>query len=145
MLHPFSGPYILLRVYLDAFASNNPIGSSSGKHKIMGYYYSIFHDLEVSSNRSTIQTISLILQSDIDFFGIDVCLRYSILQLKTLVDEGIFDVKTQRNIQVRIIGKVSSFFRSKCCHNNGRILKIFLEITEVIQFCYQCHKNLSIY
>ena len=110
MLHPFSGPYILLRVYLDAFASNNPIGSSSGKHKIMGYYYSILNDLEVSSNRSTIQTISLILQSDIDFFGLAVCLRNSILQLKTLVEEGIFDVKTQRNIQVRIMGKVSYFY-----------------------------------
>ena len=109
MLHPFSGPYILLRVYLDAFASNNPIGSSSGKHKIMGFYYSIFNDLEVSSGRSTIQTIGLILQSDIDFFGLDVCLTNPILQLKTLVEEGIFDVKTQRNIQVRIIGKVSFF------------------------------------
>jgi hypothetical protein len=109
MLHPISGPYILLRVYLDAFACNNPIGSASGKHKIMGYYYSVLNDLVVSSNRKTLQTISLILQSDIDFFGLDVCLINSILQLKTLVEEGIFDHKTQRNIQVRVMGKISYF------------------------------------
>ena len=52
-----SGPYILLRVYLDAFGCNNPIGSSSGKHKIMGFYYSPLVHLEVASKRSTLQTI----------------------------------------------------------------------------------------
>ena len=30
------GSYITFCVYMDAFGTNNPIGSSSDKHKIMG-------------------------------------------------------------------------------------------------------------
>ena len=55
------GPYILLRLYLDAFASNNPIGASSGKHKIMGFYYTPFVTLKAGSKRTTVQTLALLL------------------------------------------------------------------------------------
>ena len=50
------------RLYLDAFAANNPLGSSSNKHKVMGFYYSAFVTHEFGAQRSTIQTVALILQ-----------------------------------------------------------------------------------
>ena len=58
----------IFRLYLDAFAANNPIGSSSDKHKIMGFYYSIFNDLLFGSNRSSLQTVALLFQKDIGGF-----------------------------------------------------------------------------
>ena len=33
------GSYILLRLYLDEFSVNNPIGSSADKQKLLGIYY----------------------------------------------------------------------------------------------------------
>ena len=98
-----SGPYILIRVYLDAFAVNSPIGSSSNNHKIMGFYYSPFVNLVVASRRSTVQTIGLIFQRDIDHFGLNTCLKNPISQLKSLVNEGFYDNETKRTFQVRVI------------------------------------------
>ena len=97
------GPYILLRVYLDAFACNNPLGSSHGKHKVMGFYYSPFVTLEVGSKRSSIQTLALLLQKDIEHFKLNVCLQKVITDLKNLVIEGIYDKKTDKIIQVRVM------------------------------------------
>ena len=101
-----NGPFILLRVYLDAFTSNNPVGSASGVHKIMGFYLSGLVDLKVCSKRCTIQTISLILQKDITHFGLNICLKRPISELKSLVQEGIFDEISNRNIQVRVIASL---------------------------------------
>ena len=39
----------------------------------------------------------------IDHFGIKFCLRDAMSELKALVDEGIYDVKTKRHIAVRVI------------------------------------------
>ena len=68
------GPFILLRVYLDAFASNNPLGSSSDKDKILGMYITPIITLELGSSRKTIQTLALVDQNVIDFFGHKKCL-----------------------------------------------------------------------
>ena len=106
------GPYILLRIYLDAFASNNPIGSSSDKNKILGFYYSVFTTLLFGSKRSTVQTLALIDSKDIEEFTLRVCLKATIADLEKLVLEGIYDEKTQQTIQVRII----------CCL--GRVLRL---------------------
>ena len=51
-----TGPYIMIRLYLDGFGTNNPIGSSRDDHKILGVYYTPFVSLEIGSKRSTIQT-----------------------------------------------------------------------------------------
>ena len=97
------GPYILLRVYLDEFAVNNPIESSRDKDKIMGVYYTPFVDLKFGSKRSTIQTLGLFKQSDIDHFTLRFCLQKIVSKLKKLVSDGIYDPKTQQIIQVRLI------------------------------------------
>ena len=62
------GPFIILRVYMDGFGVNCPIGSSSTKHKVLGVYYSPFDNLEVASRRSTVQTLALLSQKDVDKF-----------------------------------------------------------------------------
>ena len=41
------GPYLVLRIYLDAFATNSPIGSSSMNHKVMGMYFAAIDDIKV--------------------------------------------------------------------------------------------------
>ena len=97
------GTYILLRLYLDAFSGNNPIGSSSGNHKIMGFYYSPFVSAEAGSKRATIQTLALLFQKDIDHFSLNVCLKSTMDDLKCLVLHGIYDEKIKRNIDIRII------------------------------------------
>ena len=96
------GPYIILRVYLDAFGVNSPIGSSSSNHKIMGFYYGPFVILKVASKRATVQTIALVYQRDIDYFTLNNCLKNPISQLKQLVNEGFFDDETKRTLQVPI-------------------------------------------
>ena len=80
-----------------------PIGSSSYKHKIMGVYYSAFDDIRICSRRSTVQTICLVLHEDIVEFGLNVCLAKIMVELKDIVLQGIFDSKTSRNLQVRVI------------------------------------------
>ena len=88
-----NGPYIILRVYLDAFACNNPIGSSTGKHKVLGFYYSAFGNLKVASKRSTIQTIALVLQKDINHFGLRNCLSATMSELKKIIIHGLYNSK----------------------------------------------------
>ena len=61
-----TGPYILLRLYLDGFGTNNPIGSSRDDHKVLGVYYTPFQSLQIGSRRSTVQTLALLFESDID-------------------------------------------------------------------------------
>ena len=97
------GPFILLRVYLDAFATNNPLGSSSDRDKIMGFYYSCLWNLLFGAQRKTIQTLAILYQSDIDYFGLNFCLQETMSDLKKLVNEGIFCKRTNRHIQVRVI------------------------------------------
>ena len=69
----------------------------------MGFYYSCFFLPEVASKRSLIQTVAVLLQKDIDEFGLDFCLKKIMLELKSLVQDGLFDEKTKRRIQVRVI------------------------------------------
>ena len=107
------GPFILLRVYLDAFASNNPLGSSSDKDKILGMYITPIITLDLGSSRKTIQTLALVDQNDIDFFGHKKCLEHPMQELKELVCNGIYDEVMQRNIQVRII----------CCLGDSTVLE----------------------
>ena len=99
-------PYILLRLYLDAFGCNNPIGSSSAKHKVLGFYYSIFTSLESCSKLDLIQTLALLFEKDVEFFGLSVCLKATIDELKKLVLEGLYDKKFKRHIQVRVISSL---------------------------------------
>ena len=80
------GPYMLLRVYLDAFATNNPLGSSHQKDKILAFYYSLFVKLKFGSSRKTVQTIAFVKQSDVDNFGLKTCLKDTISDLKSVVE-----------------------------------------------------------
>ena len=91
---------------MDAFGTNNPLGSSSGKDKIMGMYYSPFVSLQVGSKRSTIQTIALLEAKDIENLGLKYCLQSTMLELRSLVINGIYDAKTEKNIDVRIIASL---------------------------------------
>ena len=60
----------------------------------------------IASKRSLVQTICLLLQSDIDEFGLKVCLEEVLLELKNIVLEGIFDKKSNKNLQVRVIASL---------------------------------------
>ena len=101
-----TGPYIGLRVYIDAFGCNNPLGSSAGKHKVVGFYYSCILKLKAASKRCTIQTICLVFQSDIDFFGLSFCLKEAMHELENLVQDGLMDETTNKRIQIRIIASL---------------------------------------
>ena len=101
-----NGPYVILRVYLDAFCVNNPIGSASNKHKILGCYYTPFHDLRVSAIRSTVQTLCLLYPKDVEKFGLDVCLQPVMKDLSKLVQNGLFDRRTNSILQVRVIANI---------------------------------------
>ena len=98
-----AGTFTLLRLYLDAFSVNDPVGSSSNKNKILGFYYSAFSNLKVASKRSTVQTICLVDSKDIAEFGLSKCLEKSIMDLKNIVINGIYDEKFQTFIQIRVI------------------------------------------
>ena len=92
-----------MKLYLDAFEVDNPLGSSKGTHKILGFYYTVFTTLEAGSKRATAETIALIFQSDIDHFGINVCLKSTISELKNLVLSGIYDKITKKTLEFRVI------------------------------------------
>ena len=55
------------------------------------------------SKRATIQTLALLFESDVEFFGLSFCLKQTIDELRTLVDQGIYDEKLKRKITVRIM------------------------------------------
>ena len=61
-------------------------------------YYSPFLDIKVGSRRSTVQTICLVNQVDIDKYGLSLCLKKIMLELENLL------------------------LLTKCCFNN--ILKV---------------------
>jgi len=60
----------------------------------------------VASKRSTVQTLGLVFQKDVDEFGIEKCLEPIMSELKKLVLEGIFDIKTKKVLQVRIVANL---------------------------------------
>lgn len=101
-----TGPYILLRIYLDGFGTNNPLGSSKDKDKILGMYYSPFASLHIGSRRSMVQTIALLEAKDVENFGLKFCLENTMAELKHLVTSGIYDEKTKNQIQIRIIASL---------------------------------------
>ena len=47
--------------------------------------------------------LALLLQRDVDFFGLSLCLKDAISELKDLVENGIYDQATNKRIQVRLI------------------------------------------
>ena len=69
----------------------------------MGCYWNPLVTLEVASKRPCIQTAGLAFQKDVDDFGLDMCFEQTMLEWKTLVEEGFFDEKTQTTLSVRII------------------------------------------
>ena len=94
---------MLITLYIDAFQANNPLGSSNAHHKIVGVYWSACTTLEAGSKRSTINTLALLNQRDIDHFKMDVCLKKVIDQLRNLVNNGIYDEISKEQIAVRLI------------------------------------------
>ena len=84
-----SGPTIVLRLYIDAFGINNPLGSSADKDKIVGVYFTGVHHHKVAAQRSSIQTLALYRSSDMAAFGIDKCLEVPVKDLKKLVENGL--------------------------------------------------------
>ena len=97
------GQFILLRLYMDVYACNNPLGSSKGKHKVLGFYCSAFTSLEAGSQRSSVITIALVYEKDIQFFGLAFCLKKTIEELSNLVKFGIYDKKLKKTLEVRVI------------------------------------------
>ena len=98
-----TGPYIPLRVYIDEWASNNAIGSSSTKNKICGFYYTGTWDLKIASRVGTVQTLALLDHKDISEFGLSVCLKPTMKELENLVLNGIYDSQSNTTLQVRIL------------------------------------------
>ena len=100
------GPYIPLRIYIDGFGTNNAIGTARDNHKLVGVYYSGIDDTKVGSQRSTITMLGLVNQSDVDFFGLAVCLAKIMSELRDLVVSGIYDKRLKKWLQVRIIANL---------------------------------------
>ena len=98
-----TGPFILFRLFIDAFGTNSALGSSASKDKIVGFYYSLLSDIEVCALRSTIQTIALLDSKDISQFGLSKCLEKPINDLKELVVNGFYDEQRDITLQVRVI------------------------------------------
>ena len=94
---------MLARLYMDAFECNNPLGSSRGTHKVLGFYYSLFTTLKAGSEKPTVQTIAILFEKDVNFFGLSVCLKRAISELKTLVLNGIYDQKLKKNLEIGVI------------------------------------------
>ena len=66
-------------------------------------YYSPFLDIKVGSRRSTVQTICLVNQIDIDKYGLRLCLKKIMLELENLVENGLVDQRTNKTLQIRVI------------------------------------------
>ena len=66
----------------------------------------ILVDLAVASKRSTVQTLGLIFQKDVDEFGLENCLSPIISELNELVSEGISDERTKNILQVRVVANL---------------------------------------
>ena len=89
MIPSVKGPTLVLRLYIDAFGINNPLGSSADKDKIVGFYFTAVHHHKVAAQRSSIQTLALYRSSDIAAFGIDKCLEVPVKDLRRLVENGM--------------------------------------------------------
>ena len=73
------------------------------KLSITGVYYSPFTNLKVASKRSTVQTLALIYPKDVEEHGLGRCLEKVIFDLKELVIHGLFDEKSGKTLQIRVI------------------------------------------
>ena len=60
----------------------------------------------MASKRSTVQTLGLVYQKDVDEFGLETCLTPIMSELKEMVLEGIYDEKTKHNLQVRVVASL---------------------------------------
>ena len=98
----FSGPCILLRLYLDGFGMNNPLSSRADKNKVVGIYYTLLHDLRFSAKRNTVQTVGLINDKDVHFFGLEYCLDQLLRDLKDLINNNLV-LESGEILQVRLI------------------------------------------
>ena len=97
-----------------------------------GMYYSSYTDIRVSSKRSTVQTICLVQQKDIDTFGLNLCIKEEIQDLRTLVEQGIYDEKTKTNLQVRVIA---------CLGDNlgqNEVAGMRLNFSKLMHACRRC-------
>ena len=126
------GQYIILRVYMDGFGVNCPIGSSSTNHKVLGVYYSPFDSLEVASHQSTVQTLALLSQKDVERFTLRICLEETMLDLKNLVNTGIFDKKMNKILQVRVMCSLGDNLEQ------NQIAGIKLNISKMQHSCRKC-------
>ena len=127
--------FIIGRMYLDAFSVNNAIGSASNKHKVLGVYITIFNDLRISANRSTIQTVALIFPKDTKKYGLPHCLQFVIQELESLVHEGLTDPKTNNNLQFRVIASLGDNLGKKICNRDTKgtiILGWTISIIQII-------------
>ena len=93
----------------DAFGTNNAIGSSSDRHKILGMYVSFLMDMKFASKRGTVQTVCLVSSKDIETFGLSFCLRKTISDLRNLVTDGYYDEKLKMRVQVRVIASLGLY------------------------------------
>ena len=75
-------------------------------------YCSGFCDIKVGSQRSTVLVMCLVLQKDIDKYGLNNCLKEQIKDLRDLVEQGIFDKKTNTTLQVRVIASLGKDYYS---------------------------------
>ena len=95
-------------------------------------YYSLFDDTSIASQRATVQTICLLLQSDIDLFGLNMCLEKTMLELRNLVHQGLFDKKSNKILQVRIIASLGDNLEQ----NN--ICGLKLNFSTMMHCCRKC-------
>ena len=56
--------------------------------------------------RTKVQTLALLLDKDVQEFGLAFCLKKTMLELKDVVTNGVFDEVDQQQLQVRIIASL---------------------------------------
>ena len=55
------------------------------------------------ANRSTIQTAALLFPKDQAKYGLRHCLKFIMQELEDLVNNGLYDLKTDSTLQFRVI------------------------------------------
>ena len=98
---------IMLRIYCDAYGTNNALGSAAVNDKILGVYFSPFVDKRICSQRNTIFSVCVIQEDDAKVFGLNHCLQELIHDVQNLVERGFYLKSTGFTYPVRLLSVLS--------------------------------------
>jgi hypothetical protein len=88
--------------------------------------------------RSTIQTLALLKSKDVEKFGYHKCLKYVMLDLEKLVDEGLIDERTGKILQVRVICSLGDNLE------NNQICGLLPNFSKMEHCCRKCMASRTI-